>query len=209
MESPSDPFSFLRSAWPEWSGNGLSGFGVPNAFLPSMDLAEIEKRIADLKSVEHWLTLNLNMVKATLQAFEIQRGTLMNLRAFQESMAPSDHSADGPAPDSASPTSTASGVQNPDGMAMAAASQSAWLWNQLQSQFNQMASLAESGSEPFEKSSEGGDKTPKAQAPKGKTSESRAKVRAASKPTDAARSTTAPKKPSTKKPSRAPDSAKH
>lgn len=174
-----------------------------------MDLAEIDKRIADLKSVEHWLTLNLNMVKATLQAFEIQRGTLMNLRAFQESMAPSNHSADGPDADSASPASTTPGVQNPDGMAMAAASQSAWLWNQLQSQFNQMASLAESGSEPFEKSHQGADKRQKAEAPKEKASESRSKVRAASKPADAARSTTAPKKPSTKKPSLAPGSAKH
>jgi len=209
VENPSDPFSFLRAAWPEWSGSGLTGFGVPNAFLPSMDLEEIEKRIADLKSVEHWLTLNLNMVKATLQAFEIQRGTLMNLRAFQESMTASSQSADASAPESASPASTASGLQNPDGMAMAAASQSAWLWNQLQSQFNQMASLAESGSEPLEKSSRGGDTSSKAKAPKGKTSESKAKVRTGSKPSDAARSTTAPKKPSTKKPSRAPGSAMH
>jgi len=209
VENPSDPFSFLRTAWPEWSGNGLPGFGVPNAFLPSMDLAEIERRIADLKSVEHWLTLNLNMVKATLQAFEIQRGTLMNLRAFQESMAPSEHSTDASAADSASPASTASGVQNPDGMAMAAASQSAWLWNQLQSQFNQMASLAESGTEPLEKSGSGGDKAPKAKAPKGKASESKAKVGASSKPAGSAHSTTAPKRPRAKKPSRAPGSAKH
>ncbi|MFM1827164.1 MAG: hypothetical protein RLY67_545 [Pseudomonadota bacterium] len=174
-----------------------------------MDLAEIEKRIADLKSVEHWLNLNLNMVKATLQALEIQRGTLINLRAFQESMTPSEHSTDASANDSASPTPRASGEPAHEGMAMAAASQSAWLWNQLQSQFNQMASLAESGSESLEKSGQGRDKTPKAKASRGKASDSKAEVGAISRPADSGRSSTVPKRPSTKKPSRAPGSAKH
>jgi hypothetical protein len=46
---------------------------------PTLDVKEIDKRITDLRAVESWLELNLNMLKATVQALEIQRGTISQL----------------------------------------------------------------------------------------------------------------------------------
>ncbi|MGL4575563.1 MAG: PhaM family polyhydroxyalkanoate granule multifunctional regulatory protein [Burkholderiaceae bacterium] len=46
---------------------------------PTLDVKEIDKRIADLRAVEKWLDLNLNMLKATVQALEVQRGTITQL----------------------------------------------------------------------------------------------------------------------------------
>ena len=39
--------------------------GGLGAAFPGMDIEELEKRIKDLKSVENWLNLNLNILKST------------------------------------------------------------------------------------------------------------------------------------------------
>src|SRR5690606_17284781 len=39
-------------------------------------------RIADLKAVEQWLTVNMSMLHGTIRALEIQRGTIATLQAF-------------------------------------------------------------------------------------------------------------------------------
>lgn len=46
---------------------------------PTLDVQEIDKRITDLRAVEKWLELNLSMLKATVQALEVQRGTITQL----------------------------------------------------------------------------------------------------------------------------------
>jgi hypothetical protein len=40
----------------------------------------VEKRIADLKSVEGWLTMNLNMVKLSIQGLEMQKSALQAMQ---------------------------------------------------------------------------------------------------------------------------------
>jgi hypothetical protein len=73
-------------------GNPLGGLGMPgtgssNPFgMPTMDVEELDKRIKELKSVESWLTLNLNVLKTTIQGLEVQRATLGALHAFADSM---------------------------------------------------------------------------------------------------------------------------
>ncbi len=69
-----------------WSNVDLpTGAGGPLAeslgkfIAPTLDVKEIDKRIADLRAVEKWLDLNLNMLKTTVQALEIQRGTIQQL----------------------------------------------------------------------------------------------------------------------------------
>ena len=39
-----------------------------------------EDRIAELRSVEAWLNMNLNMVKFSIQGLELQRATLQAMR---------------------------------------------------------------------------------------------------------------------------------
>ena len=50
--------------------------GGLGAAFPGMDIEELEKRIKDLKSVENWLNLNLNMVRLTIQGMEMQKAAL-------------------------------------------------------------------------------------------------------------------------------------
>lgn len=71
-----DSFELVRNAW--------SSFGVPSSFTPTIDLDELDRRIADLKTVEQWLSLNLNMLRTSVQALEIQRGTIAALKSYGE-----------------------------------------------------------------------------------------------------------------------------
>ncbi len=71
-----DGVEMVKRAW--------SNFNVPSAMLPTVDLNELDKRIADLKAVEQWLNVNQSMLHNTIQGLEIQRGTLAAIRAFSE-----------------------------------------------------------------------------------------------------------------------------
>lgn len=79
------------SFMPDMSAS-MSGF---NGAMPTFDIEELDKRIKDLKSVESWLSLNLNVLKSTIQTLEVQRATLMAIKSFGEAMAnpPSPSSA--------------------------------------------------------------------------------------------------------------------
>ena len=55
-QAPQDPFEMFRRLW------GPLGVPVPGMAMPTFDPQEVEKRIAELKSVEAWLTMNLNML---------------------------------------------------------------------------------------------------------------------------------------------------
>lgn len=73
-----DTVEFVRKAW--------GSLGMPPSFTPTIDLDELDKRIADLKAVEQWLNVNMNMLQGTIQALEIQRGTIATLKAFGEAV---------------------------------------------------------------------------------------------------------------------------
>ena len=68
--TPPDPFEMFRRLW------APLGLPVPGMAMPTLDPAEVEKRIADLKSVETWLGINLNMVKMAIQGLEVQKMAL-------------------------------------------------------------------------------------------------------------------------------------
>ena len=66
------------------------GFG---AAFPGLDTDELEKRIKDLKSVENWLNLNLNILKSTIQGLEVQHATMMALKSFGDAVSATAASA--------------------------------------------------------------------------------------------------------------------
>jgi hypothetical protein len=68
MSQPPDPFEFLKSLW--------APMGLPMALAPTLKADEIERRIAELKSVENWLNMNLAALRMTVQGLEMQRATL-------------------------------------------------------------------------------------------------------------------------------------
>jgi len=77
-QSPPDPFEMFRRLW------GPLGVPLPGMAMPTLDPQEIDKRIAELRSVEGWLTMNLNMVKFAIQGLEVQRAALAAMRSATE-----------------------------------------------------------------------------------------------------------------------------
>ncbi|MBI3372270.1 MAG: hypothetical protein HY017_11010 [Betaproteobacteria bacterium] len=113
-----DPFETFRKLW------GPLGMPVPGMSMPTLDPAEIEKRVNELKSVEAWLSLNLNMVKLSIQGLEVQRAALLAMKSATDStvaaMQRASESTPGPAPDPAAPN------------AMAATNAMLWPWAAMQ-----------------------------------------------------------------------------
>jgi len=74
QENPfQDPFELLKKMW--------APMGLPLA--PLLDQNDIEKRIADLKSVETWLSMNMNVLRMTIQGLEMQKATLAAFQSMQ------------------------------------------------------------------------------------------------------------------------------
>ena len=74
---PQDPFEMFRRLW------GPLGVPVPGLAMPTLDPAEIDKRVQELKSVEMWLSMNLNMLRTAIQGLEMQKA---GLSAMQQAM---------------------------------------------------------------------------------------------------------------------------
>ncbi|MBB5390337.1 MULTISPECIES: PhaM family polyhydroxyalkanoate granule multifunctional regulatory protein [unclassified Herbaspirillum] len=77
--SVADTIEFMKQIW--------GGMGAPSMAAPSLSVDDINKKIADLKTVASWLELNLNMLKATIQTMEVQSATLSTLQAMSAIMA--------------------------------------------------------------------------------------------------------------------------
>jgi hypothetical protein len=86
MPGMTDTLEFVKNLW---GGMQIPGAmpGMPPLPGAGMSVEDLDKKIADLKAVEAWLTLNQNMLHGTIQALEIQRGTLATLKAMGDSMA--------------------------------------------------------------------------------------------------------------------------
>lgn len=140
QNSAFNPFEFLTTPWGQLPLGAAAG-----AFNPT-DVREIDKRIQELRAVEQWLSLNLNLLKTTIQGLEVQRGTLAAIQAFSDSFATA---ATGTG--SSKPTSTNPGDPNAMAAASAAAmaaaapgmEQAAQWWDAMQKQFEHMMSAAQ------------------------------------------------------------------
>jgi hypothetical protein len=76
-------FDFLQSLVKN-AGAALPGIGQWVA--PTLDPAELEKRISELRTVQYWLEQNARMLAATIQALEVQRMTLSTLKTMNVQM---------------------------------------------------------------------------------------------------------------------------
>ncbi|POR56318.1 hypothetical protein B0G62_101716 [Paraburkholderia eburnea] len=141
------------SAFPGSEPGAAQGLGpslsmMSDMMTPLTNIEELDKRVTDLRAVEQWLKLNLNMLQSAIQALEVQRATLSTLRAFgafaQSQMAPppaheaarATHSTSSERESAQAGDADASADAPPPGF-----DASAW-WNLLQSQFNQLAQFA-------------------------------------------------------------------
>lgn len=152
-----DTLEFVKNLW---GGMHIPGVGVPGMSGTSLSTDELDKKIADLKAVESWLNLNLGMLRGTIQALEVQRGTLATLKAMGDSMAQAMQRAGAdpavaapftqffaqaattptapppPAPPPAAAPEASAPATDQDGAGNAMPAAVAW-WNLLQEQFRQ------------------------------------------------------------------------
>lgn len=92
MPGMTDTLEFVKNLWggmyiPGAMPGMPSISGMPGLSNPGLSVEDLDKKIADLKTVESWLNLNLGMLRGTIQALEVQRGTLAALKAMGDSMA--------------------------------------------------------------------------------------------------------------------------
>ncbi len=139
-----DPLDFVRNMW-----NNM-GFSLPGMVAPTLDIDELDKRIHDMKAVEHWLKMNLNMLQMTTQGLEMQRAALAAVKAM--SAHASEHSAAADEP--------AQGEPNPF------ASAAMWPWNFMNAQ---SPKPGETDAKPATDGSPEGDKAPTKTKPKAAT----------------------------------------
>lgn len=178
--------------------SGANGLAKGLAMQPTLDPAELEKKISELKSVESWLKLNLSMLSSTIQGMEVQLATITTLQQFMsanrdvakqswphaasEASAPADPSAPAQTSAPASQMSPAAKSLTPDVSNTEAAQ--AW-WNMLTQQFGQLAAATTASM---------------AATPGGKTSQGATAARAAKKEKSAVTKTATRTRSNSKKP---------
>jgi hypothetical protein len=86
-----DPFEFFRKLWSPM-GAVVPGF-APGMMFPTTNVAEIEKRISELKSVQTWLSLNLETVRTMIQGLEAQKATISAFQSMNAAAASAATSA--------------------------------------------------------------------------------------------------------------------
>jgi hypothetical protein len=79
MGGMNDPLGFVKKLWGDMQ--------LPGMVTPTLSVDELDKQIKDLKTVESWLMVNMNMLKGTIQALEVQRATISALKTMGESFA--------------------------------------------------------------------------------------------------------------------------
>jgi len=118
-----------------------AGAAMPNVgqwIAPTLDPAELEKRIEELRTVQFWLEQNARMLATTIQALEVQRMTLSTLKTMNVSVselgdamrlrAPERRPAGKARSEKAAPASAPTGLVDP----------MQW-WSALTQQFTQLA----------------------------------------------------------------------
>jgi hypothetical protein len=129
-----------------------AGAGLPNVgqwIAPTLDPAELDKRIQELKTVQFWLEQNARLLATTIQALEVQRMTLNTLQGMNLPMAGLSESLKikpfaQPAPEpkpAARPRRKAAPRAQAAGPTAAAVDPMQW-WGALTQQFTELAAQA-------------------------------------------------------------------
>ena len=146
VDAMTGTFDFVKNFW--------GSMNIPGIVVPTLSIDEINKQITDLKAVESWLSLNMNMLRSTIQALEVQSATIAALQSMGESLnsavksnaaatnSATEASSTPPADEkTGSNTNTANTAPPPFG------NPAAW-WNMLQEQFQQAVNTATATTSP-------------------------------------------------------------
>jgi hypothetical protein len=136
-----DTLEFVRNFW--------GSMKIPGMAMPSMSPDDINKQITDLKAVESWLQMNMNMLRGTIQTLEVQSATLTALQSMSDSFV---NTGKGGGKDSTKPLFESPFTKPADDQARGAmldpaafaaqfANTAGW-WNNLQEQFSNAVNTA-------------------------------------------------------------------
>ncbi|MDO9236779.1 MAG: hypothetical protein Q7U28_12220 [Aquabacterium sp.] len=184
------------SAMPNLQGDaGKTGSAMPAWSMPTLDPAELEKRIQDLKTVQFWLEQNSRMVAMSIQGLEVQRMTLTTLKGMNVSLDNLRESlkARAAAPDPAAAAPTSAGTPGSDAEPNSAAAEAGqappdlinplrW-WETLTQQFTHLAAQA------AQNVSEAGDAKPSESAQSADSPAKKATSKVAAKKAPASKTT--------------------
>lgn len=93
--TPEEAFDFLQKMWNPLAFGmagmnpaavlsgmpGMANLSGPAGMMPTLDPAEIERKIQELKVVENWLAMNVTLLQTTIKTLELQKVSLEALRA--------------------------------------------------------------------------------------------------------------------------------
>ena len=103
--SPQDALAFMQKMWNPF-GIPMPGFGMPAApdvagaapgmapgmpfpnpaaMFAALDPAEIERKIHELRVIESWLAMSMNMMQMSIKTLELQKASLEAMRAAHAS----------------------------------------------------------------------------------------------------------------------------
>ena len=100
--SPQDALAFMQKMWNPL-GVPIPGFGLPGAtpaapeaaafpnpamMFAALDPIEIDRKITELRIVENWLSMTLNMMQMSIKTLELQKASLEAFSAAQQAMQP-------------------------------------------------------------------------------------------------------------------------
>ena len=91
--SPQDALEFMQKMWnplgvpiPGFALPGTAGtlpFPNPAAMFATLDPTDLERKINELKVVEGWLQMSLNLMQLSIKTMELQKASLEALRGAQ------------------------------------------------------------------------------------------------------------------------------
>jgi hypothetical protein len=95
MTSGSDPLAFTKlmpgfDFMRQFAQAAANKSATPHAadwVAPTVSIEELDKRIADLKAVQFWLEQNVHLLRATMQALQVQKMTLAALQGMNLNLA--------------------------------------------------------------------------------------------------------------------------
>jgi hypothetical protein len=107
--TPQQAMEFMQRMWnpfgmpvPGFSPPGAPGaaatampFPNPAAMLATLDPAEIDKKIAELRVVENWLAMSQNFMQLSIKTMELQKASLEAMRAASTPTKPAAKSRSG------------------------------------------------------------------------------------------------------------------
>ncbi|HXF80147.1 MAG TPA: PhaM family polyhydroxyalkanoate granule multifunctional regulatory protein [Usitatibacter sp.] len=71
-------------------------YPLQSLMFPVLDARELEKKIAEMEAVEHWLKANLTMLQLTVKSLQYQRAMLKGGEKFREELAARSEAAAAP-----------------------------------------------------------------------------------------------------------------